>query len=145
MYMLIPALCICHRSKTGSQCRCARIGEMWSYFRTPGINLATAFCTWWSSCVVFKGSPTFDLSISCACVWKWKSWNCQDCVPQILHLLVFEAKTLYCFRPVVPKSGHPDVLEPQAAEAFTTSSAGWGFWELQSKNIWRIQDWEPLF
>ena len=33
--------------------------------------------------------------------------------------------------------GPPDVFGLQLPEAFTTTSAGQGFWELKSKNIWR--------
>ena len=39
--------------------------------------------------------------------------------------------------------GHPDVLELQFPEAFTTNCAGWDFWELQFKNTWVTQGWEP--
>ena len=40
-----------------------------------------------------------------------------------------------------PILGDPDVLELQFPEAITTSCASWGFWELQSKNIWVTQGW----
>ena len=35
--------------------------------------------------------------------------------------------------------GSPGVLGLQSPEAFTTSYAGWGFWDLQSQNTWITQ------
>ena len=40
---------------------------------------------------------------------------------------------------VVSNLGSPDVLGLKLPEAFSTSSAGQDFWELQSKNIWELK------
>ena len=43
-----------------------------------------------------------------------------------------------------PTLDNPGVLGLKLPEAFTTSCAAWGFWELQSRNTWFTQAWEPL-
>ena len=40
-------------------------------------------------------------------------------------------------RAVVPNLGPPDVLGLQLPEILASRDGGEGFWELQSKNIWR--------
>ena len=45
------------------------------------------------------------------------------------------SKIFGCPRPILLNFGSPDVL----GEAFTTSSAGQDFWELQTKNIWGLK------
>ena len=47
-------------------------------------------------------------------------------------------------RTVVSKLGSPNVLGLSSPEALTTSCAGQDFRELQSKNTWVTQGWEPL-
>ena len=42
-------------------------------------------------------------------------------------------------RPAIPNLGSPDVLGLQLPEAFIPSCAGQGFWEWQSRNIWRLK------
>ena len=47
-------------------------------------------------------------------------------------------------RAVVPNLGSPEVLGLQLPEIPASTARGEGFWELQSKNIWRTQGSKAL-
>ena len=52
---------------------------------------------------------------------------------QILTVSVYSSATYYA-KPFVLNLCYSDVFGLQLPEAFTISSVGWGFWELQFKN-----------